>query len=80
MGRPSTKKAEVNVDPFAGLDEATRALVMNMVAQELAKQNAKPVESEIEEEMVIIRENAKIEVSGNIVGTFILKDNVEHPL
>lgn len=79
MGRPSTKKAEVNVDPFAGLDEATRALVMNMVAQELAKQNAKPVESEIEEEMVIIPENAKIEVSSNIVGTFILKDNVEHP-
>ncbi len=79
MGRPSTKKAEVNVDPFAGLDEATRALIMNLVAQEVAKKTATQVETQVEEDMVIIPENAKIEVSSNIVGTFILKDNIEHP-
>lgn len=79
MGRPSTKKAETNVDPFAGLDDATRELVMKMVAEEIAKRTVVPAKQEAEEDFIVVPENAKIEVSSNIVGTFILKDNIEHP-
>ncbi len=78
MGRPATKKPVVKEDLLAGLDESTIAIIKKIVDQELAKQKVKTIE--IEDDYVVVPDNAKIEVSSNVVGLFGLKDNVEHPM
>jgi len=74
MGRPRSKP----IDPMENLDEETRKLVMSIVEEKLKEKNN--VIQEVEDNSdIFVPDNAKIEVSSNVVGTFILKDNVENP-